>query len=97
METHTLTPEVIEELFNQSDTRVLTAFGTTTIVATKLPSGFVITESFSAPTIDEYDLDIGIQECTDRICKRIWDYEMYSMMFRSVKESALEKTNDGGE
>lgn len=79
-----LMTETVKDIFDSSDTRAVTAFGTTTIVATKLPSGFVIVESYSVPDPDEYDIDVGIQECTARIMERIWSYEMYQTMSKAA-------------
>ena len=79
-----LMTETVKNIYDSSDTRAVTAFGTTTIVATKLPSGFVIVESYSVPDRDEYDIDVGIQECTARIMERIWSYEMYQTMSKAA-------------
>lgn len=98
MDEKVLTKEDIVKIFNESDTRLMTAFGTTTIMATKLPNGFVIVESFSVPDEESYDLDEGVQECTRMVLGQIWNCELYHAMYGVTEGPVTEKkTEDADE
>lgn len=49
----------------------------TTVVACKLPSGFVIVESSSCIDPANYDEKLGIQICMERIKSRLYELEGY--------------------
>ena len=48
-----------------------------TVVAVKLPSGFVLVESSGAVDKENYDFEIGKEICLERIQNRLWVLEGY--------------------
>ena len=74
---NTVTQSVIDELMESCDIAVTTAFDKCTIVACKLPNGFVIVESSSCVDPDNYDEDMGVDICMKNIEKKLWELEGY--------------------
>lgn len=74
---NTVTQSVIDELLESCDIAVTTAFDKCTIVACKLPNGFVIVESSSCVDPANYDEDMGIDICMKNIEKKLWELEGY--------------------
>ena len=74
---NTVTQSVIDELMESCDIAVTTAFDKCTIVACKLPNGFVIVESSSCVDPANYDEDMGIDICMKNIEKKLWELEGY--------------------
>lgn len=74
---NTVTKSVIDELMESCDIAVTTAFDKCTIVACKLPNGFVIVESSSCVDPANYDEDMGVDICMKNIEKKLWELEGY--------------------
>lgn len=74
---NTVTQSVIDELMESCDIEVATAFDKCTIVACKLPNGFVIVESSSCVDPANYDEDMGVDICMKNIEKKLWELEGY--------------------
>ena len=74
---NTITQSVIDELMESCDIAVTTAFDKCTIVACKLPNGFVIVESSSCVDPANYDEDMGVDICMKNIEKKLWELEGY--------------------
>lgn len=74
---NTVTQAVIDELMESCDIAVTTAFDKCTIVACKLPNGFVIVESSSCVDPANYDEDMGVDICMKNIEKKLWELEGY--------------------
>ena len=74
---NTVTQSVIDELMESCDIAVTTAFDKCTIVACKLPNGFVIVESSSCVDPDNYDEDMGVDICMKNIENKLWELEGY--------------------
>lgn len=74
---NTVTKSVIDELMDSCDIAVTTAFDKCTIVACKLPNGFVIVESSSCVDPANYDEDMGVDICMKNIEKKLWELEGY--------------------
>lgn len=75
----TLTDEYIDEIIDNSDISVSTVFDKCTVVVCKLPNGFVITESSACVSPENYDKEIGIEICMNRIRDKIWELEGYKL------------------
>lgn len=76
---NTVTQSVIDELMESCDIAVTTAFDKCTIVACKLPNGFVIVESSSCVDPSNYDEDMGVDICMKNIEKKLWELEGYML------------------
>lgn len=74
---NTVTQSVIDELMESCDSDITTAFDKCTIVACKLPNGFVIVESSSCVDPANYDEDMGVDICMKNIEKKLWELEGY--------------------
>lgn len=75
----TVTEEKIKEIIDNSNISVLTAFDKCTIVACQLPNGFVIVESSACVSPENYDVDMGVEICMERITNKIWELEGYRL------------------
>lgn len=74
---NTVTQAVVDELMESCDIAVTTAFDKCTIVACKLPNGFVIVESSSCVDPANYDEDMGVDICMKNIERKVWELEGY--------------------
>jgi len=74
--------ETIDDLIARSEITVKTFFGKTTVVAMKLPNGFVLVESSSCVDPLNYDEAIGVQICKQRLEARLWELEGYRLQER---------------
>lgn len=74
---NTVTQAIVDELMESCDIAVTTAFDKCTIVACKLPNGFVIVESSSCVDPANYDKDMGVDICMKNIERKVWELEGY--------------------
>ena len=72
-----VTPEDIEDIMENSEIIVGTAFDKCTVVSCKLPNGFIITESSACVDPENYDEEIGIDICMKKITDKVWELEGY--------------------
>lgn len=92
---NTVTNEMIEQIMNHSEVIVNTLFDKCTVVACKLPNGFVIVESSSCVDPENYDEKMGVDICMKRIIDKVWELEGYrlqQMIYddNSIKECTCE-------
>lgn len=80
--------EVIDDLIAWSEITVKTLFNKTTVVAMKLPNGFVLVESSSCVDPLNYDEAIGVQICKQKLESRLWELEGYRLQERLFHETA---------
>lgn len=76
---NTLTQKDINDIIKETEIKVLTMFDKTTIVVAKLPSGFVIVESSSCISPENYNVNLGKEICIERIKNKIWELEGYKL------------------
>ena len=74
-----VTEEIVEEIMNHTKVNVHTVFGKCTIVACQLPNGFVIVESSACVDPANYDEDMGVEICMNRIIDKVWELEGYRL------------------
>lgn len=79
VEIPTITEEYIAEIMENSEFETFTVFGKCTIVSCRLPNGFVITESSTCVSPENYDEDLGAEICLDKITDKIWELESYRL------------------
>ncbi|WP_260871628.1 Gp49 family protein [Bacillus sp. X1(2014)] len=70
-------PADINEMIEKSQVKVVKAFGRCTMVAVKLPNGFIITESICSVDEASYNKETNTQICLERIKHRISELEAY--------------------
>lgn len=76
---NTVTEEQIENLLNNSEIEVRTIFYKCTVVAVKLPNGFILTESSACVDPLNYNEEIGKDICLERIKDKLWELEGYRL------------------
>ena len=76
---NTVTKEQVDELIRSSKIEAITFFGKTTVTACQLPNGFVIVEASSCVDPANYDGELGLKICKERIENRIWELEGYKL------------------
>ena len=69
----------VEEVMNHSKVVVYKAFDKCTVVVCQLPSGFVIVESSSCVDPKNYNEQMGIEICMNRIKDRVFEMEAYKL------------------
>ena len=72
-----LTNEDIDAIQAQCLEEVWEPFPGITVVSWQLPSGFVITEQSGTIDPAEYDREIGIECCRERLIDKVWELEGY--------------------
>lgn len=79
MKAPSITPEEIASLLEASEVAVQTIFDKVTLVAVKLPNGFVLTASSGAVSKENYDERIGAEICMKQIEDQLWKLEGYAL------------------
>lgn len=69
----------VNKIINESHINIATVFDKCTVVACKLPSGFVIVESSACVDPKNYDKDLGVEICLNRIRDRVCEMEAYKI------------------
>lgn len=79
MKNNTVTAEQIETIFNNSTMIIEKHFDKCTVVILRLPNGFVLVESSSCVDPENYDEQIGVDICVERLKDRVWELEGYKL------------------
>lgn len=85
---NTITNGMIEEIMNHSKVIVNTVFNKCTIVACKLPNGFVIVESSACVDPKNYDEDMGVEICMKKIVDKVWELEGYRLQQQIYEDTS---------
>jgi hypothetical protein len=72
-----ITKEYIQNLINESTFEVSKMFDKVTVVACKLPSGFVMVEYSGCVDPADYNEELGVHICKKRIENRLYELEGY--------------------
>lgn len=84
-----ITRERIDHLMRTAKYSVYTEFSKCTIVSAQLENGFILTESSACVDASNYDVEMGITYCKDKIRERLWELEGYALqdgVYRAAKE-----------
>ncbi|ANT40120.1 MULTISPECIES: Gp49 family protein [Bacillus cereus group] len=76
---NTVTQEDINNIVEKSEWTVEEFHGKCTVVVAKLPNGFILTESSACVDPANYDVNIGVKCCKERIIDKIWHLEGYRL------------------
>lgn len=87
MNKNTVTKKQIDEIVKNSTFDACTFFNKCTVVAMRLPNGFVLVESSACVDPKNYDFDIGVSACKERLIARVWELEGYKLQDRLYRES----------
>ena len=76
---NSITAERVQDIIDNCELEIFTIFDKCTVVACKLPNGFVIVESSACVDPRNYDEEQGAYICFDKIVDKIWELEGYSL------------------
>jgi hypothetical protein len=74
-----VTQDQINNILAESEIKVWKMFDKCTLIACKLPNGFIITESSACVDPENFDEVIGYDICMNRIANKIWELEGYAL------------------
>lgn len=94
VEIPTITEEYIEEIIENSEFDVHTVFNKCTVVTCRLPNGFVISDYAACVDPKNYDENMGIEICHERIKNKIWELEAYRLQQWLWEETTLEEAEE---
>lgn len=86
-----VTEERIEEILKDAEIESYTVFDKCTVVACKLPNGFVIVESSACVSPENYDETLGFEICLEKIENKIWELEGYRLQEELYQQSLAEE------
>lgn len=87
--TFAVAEERINWLLENSEIEWYTVFDKCTVVSCKLPNGFVITESSACVDPSNYNEEMGVDNCLDKIVNKVWELEGY-LLQNTVYEDGLD-------
>ena len=76
---NTVTQDMVKDIIINSEVIITTIFDKCTVVACKLPNGFIIVESSACVDPDNYDEKAGYQICMNKIVDKVWELEGYRL------------------
>lgn len=85
-----VTEERIEEILEEAEIETYTVFDKCTIVACKLPNGFVIVESSACVSPENFDESLGFEICLEKIENKIWELEGYKLQEELYRQAMAE-------
>lgn len=84
---NTITSDYVDEIIMNSEIEIQTVFDKCTIVACKLPNGFVIVESSACVSPDNYNEEMGYEICLEKIKDKVWELEGYKLQGELYEEN----------
>ncbi|PHB19432.1 hypothetical protein COE80_24570 [Bacillus pseudomycoides] len=82
---NTVTQQDIDNILEKTQWTVEEFHGKCTVVVAKLPNGFILTESSACVDPADYNMDIGMECCKERIVNKIWELEEYRLQCELAK------------
>jgi hypothetical protein len=82
---NTITKAHIDELLSRSVRTDQRMGDKTTVVCLKLPNGFEIVESSGCVDPANYNHEMGVKICMERIVNRVWQLEGYRLQCELAK------------
>ena len=82
---NTVTQEHIDCLLDRADIEIDTFFGKCTVLVCRLENGFVLVESSACVDPDNYDHELGVKVCMDKIKNKLWELEGYMLQSHLAK------------
>lgn len=76
---NSVTQEQIDNIFGNAKKEVQTVFEKCTIMVCELENGFILVESSACVEPKNYDFDLGIKICEERIKNKLWELEGYKL------------------
>lgn len=81
-----ISEDYVNDIFNESVLSFKMFFDKCTVVACKLPSGFVIVEHSACVDQTNYDENIGIENCIKKIKDKIRELESYRLQYNTFED-----------
>ncbi len=72
----------IDILLEKSTIKIESINNKVVIVVVRLEGGFVLIETNSFLDTDNFDEEIGVANCMDKIRKRLWELETYRLQYK---------------
>ena len=83
----TVTEKMIDDILTHSKITVDTIYDKCAVVTCKLPNGFVIVESSACVSPENYDEEMGIDICMNKITDKIWELEGYRLQEETYRRN----------
>lgn len=83
---NTVTVAQVDALMGAAEVEIVTMCDKVTVVAAKLPNGFVIVESAGCVDPANYDVKVGGKICLERIRNKVWELEGYRLQEQLYRE-----------
>lgn len=77
MRKNTITKAMIDKIVAESTIETYTVFDKCTVVAMKLPNGFVLMESSACVDPENYNVEMGKRICMEKLIDKVWELEGY--------------------
>lgn len=74
---NTVTQDGIDSIISRSAVETHISFGKCLVVSVQLPNGFILTESSACVDPANFDEEIGMAICMEKIQNRLWELEGY--------------------
>lgn len=68
----------VEYLINNAEYNTVSFYGRCTVVICKLPNDFIIVESSTCVNEEDYDEEIGVENCCRRIIDKVYELVGYN-------------------
>lgn len=89
----TVTQAMVDYILDNSDIDVVTMFDKCTVVACRLPNGFIIVESSACVDPDNYNKELGKKICMKKIEDKVWELEGYLLQEKVYENDYDEYVN----
>ncbi|EEM02212.1 hypothetical protein bmyco0002_54920 [Bacillus pseudomycoides] len=84
-----ITQEDINSILERTHWTIEEFHDKSTVVVAKLPNGFILTESSACVDPANYDVNIGVECCKERIVNKVWELEGYRLQCELTKKGVL--------
>lgn len=88
---NTITQEDIDAILAETEVKVASVFGKTTVITAKLPNGFTITESSSCVDPDNYNEEMGRNLAMRKVVDKLWELEGYRLQSNLFRKNTKEQ------
>ena len=93
-----ITQEIIDNLIRNADYEAVTVFDKCMVLMVKLANGFVIVESSACVDPENYNKEVGLQICIEKVKNKLWELEGYRLQSELYdKRNELQKETEIGE
>ena len=91
MSKNTVTEERIDKMMETAEYEAAVAFDKCVVVMMKLENGFVLTESSACVDPANFDLEMGLGICKEKLRNKLWELEGYALQVALAEKAAKAK------